>query len=215
MHRYLSEFARARELVAEGAIGVLQSIRIRNATPGPDWGDWFYKSANVSGGVVHQLGVHGIDLVRLVAGEIANVSATTAILKPIRTLADGRRVAVENPDSAWAVYRCVGGVVASHEMSFVEAAGCDRFRLELYGSRGTIWVRSELGALVWRQSGGVAWTVETLKDARFGEHHHRRWVAGLVGELEPEATAADAVAGLQVATAIAASAAARGASVPC
>ncbi|MCA3264291.1 MAG: Gfo/Idh/MocA family oxidoreductase [Telmatospirillum sp.] len=215
MHRYFDEFARARELVAEGAIGALHSIRIRNATPGPDWGDWFYKRANVSGGVVHQLGVHGIDLVRLVAGEIASVSATTAILKPIRTLADGRRVVVENPDSAWAVYRCDGVVVALHEMSFVEAAGCDRFRLELYGNRGTIWVRSELGALAWRRSGDAAWTVETLEGVRFGERHHRRWVAGLVGELEPEATAADAVAGLEVATAIAASAAARGVAVPC
>lgn len=215
MHRYFDEFARARELVAEGAIGVLHSIRIRNATPGPDWGDWFYKRANVSGGVVHQLGVHGIDLVRLLAGEIASVSASTAILKPIRTLADGRRVTVENPDSAWAVYRCGSGVVASHEMSFVEVAGCERFRLELYGSHGTIWVRSELGALAWRRAGDAAWTAETLECTRFGERHHRHWIAGLVGELEREATAADAVAGLQVATAIAESAAARGAAVSC
>jgi predicted dehydrogenase len=215
MHRYFDEFLRARELVADGAIGALQSIRIRNATAGPDWGDWFYKRANVSGGVVHQLGVHGIDLVRLVAGEIASVSATTAILKPNRTLADGRHVTVENPDSTWAVYRCQAGVVASHEMSFVEVAGCERFRLELYGIHGTIWVRSELGTLAWRRNGDGAWTVETLESTRFGERHHRRWIAGLVGELEPEATAADAVAGLQVATAIAASAAARGASVPC
>jgi predicted dehydrogenase len=124
-------------------------------------------------------------------------------------------VTVENPDSTWAVYRCQAGVVASHEMSFVEVAGCERFRLELYGIHGTIWVRSELGTLAWRRNGDGAWTVETLESTRFGERHHRRWIAGLVGELEPEATAADAVAGLQVATAIAASAAARGASVPC
>lgn len=215
MHRYFDEFVRARDLVANGAIGALHSIRIRNATPGPDWDDWFYKSANVSGGVVHQLGVHGIDLVRLVAGEIASVSATTAILKPVRTLADGRSVVVENPDSAWAVYRCGTGVVASHEMSFVEAAGCERFRLELYGTHGTIWVRSEIGALAWRRADDAAWTVEKLEGSRFGERHHRRWIAGLVGERDPEATAADAVAGLQVATAIAASAAARGATVPC
>ncbi|MCZ8309472.1 MAG: Gfo/Idh/MocA family oxidoreductase [Magnetospirillum sp.] len=215
MHRYFDEFLRARELIADGAIGALQSIRIRNATPGPDWGDWFYKRANVSGGVVHQLGVHGIDLVRLVAGEIASVSATTAILKPVRTLADGRCVTVENPDSAWAVYRCEAGVVASHEMSFVEVAGCERFRLEFYGSHGTIWVRSEIGALAWRCDGEREWRVEKFEGAHFGERHHKRWIAGLVGELGSESTATDAVAGLQVATAIAASAAAQGAAVPC
>ncbi|MGN6767818.1 MAG: hypothetical protein ACTHJY_21955, partial [Rhizobiaceae bacterium] len=37
---------------------------MRNATPGADWNDWFYAAGHVAGGVVMQLGVHGIDLIR-------------------------------------------------------------------------------------------------------------------------------------------------------
>lgn len=213
MHRYFDAFVRAREMLAAGAIGTLTSLRIRNATPGPDWADWFFRKERVSGGVVHQLGVHGIDLVRLVAGEIERVGASTAILQPTRRLADGRTVAVENPDSAFATYWCRSGVVATHEMSMVEAGGCDRFRLELYGSAGTIWVRSELGPLAVRRSNDRDWTLPTLAQAPLGRTHHRRWIAGLTGMQAPEATALDACAGIRVAEAIARSAATGGGAV--
>jgi len=213
MHRYFDAFARAREMLAAGAIGTLLSVRIRNATPGPDWADWFFRKARVSGGVVHQLGVHGIDLVRLVAGEIERVAASTAILRPTRRLIDGRTVAVENPDSAFATYWCRSGAVATHEMSMVEAGGCDRFRLELYGSEGTIWVRSELGPLAVRRLNERDWTLPDVGQTPMGYAHHRRWIAGLTGALAPETTALDACAGIRVAEAIARSAARDGGAV--
>jgi predicted dehydrogenase len=213
MHRYFEEFVAARVLVEQGAIGTLLSLRARNATPGPDWGDWFFSRTRVSGGVVHQLGVHGIDLVGLIAGRISDVSATTAIQKPRRRLADGREVTVENPDSAWAVYRCAGGVVVAHEMSMIEVAGCDRFRLEIYGSDGTIWLRSEHGPLAIRRGGESCWSIPDLSFQRFGERHHRRWIEGILGITPPEATAQDALQGIRVSEAIARSAAAGGARV--
>ena len=63
MHRHFEEIATARVLLAEGAVGRVISVRVRNATPGPDWGDWFFRSDVVGGGVVLQLGTHGIDLI--------------------------------------------------------------------------------------------------------------------------------------------------------
>lgn len=213
MHRYFEEFVAARDLVSRGEIGTLTSLRVRNATPGPDWADWFFSSTRVSGGVVHQLGVHGIDLVRLIAGEILDVSATTATLQPRRRLADGREVAVENPDSAWAVYRCASGAIVAHEMSMIESAGCDRFRLEIYGSEGTIWLRGEHGPLAIRSRGEPQWRLPALDRLRFGERHHRRWIDGLLGDAPPEGTARDALQGIRVSEAIAASATARGARV--
>ena len=42
----------------------------------------------MAGGVVHQLGVHGIDLVQHILGPIQNLSAVTALLKTERVLAE-------------------------------------------------------------------------------------------------------------------------------
>ncbi len=117
MHRYFEEVVRARELLAQGAIGRPYSLRMRNATPGPDWGAWFFSKARVGGGVVMQLGVHGIDLLRHLIGDIDALSAQTALLRTERTLADGTLVHPDNEDHALALYRFASGAIASHEMS--------------------------------------------------------------------------------------------------
>ena len=49
MHRYFPEVRWLKRLLDEGALGRVHSVRIRNATPGADWADWFYSPENVSG----------------------------------------------------------------------------------------------------------------------------------------------------------------------
>lgn len=210
MHRYFEEFVMARAMIADGAIGKVTSYRMRNATPGPDWADWFFKKSRVSGGVVHQLGVHGIDLLLLIGGEIVEVGATMEILCEERLLADGRRVRVENPDSAWATYSFRSGAIASHEMSMIEVGGCDRFRMEIYGTQGTIWLRSAHGPLAILKKGG-RWETPSVPPAVFGKRHHQSWIDGITGRSKPEATADDALSGMLIAEAIARSSAALGA----
>jgi len=202
MHRYFEEFRAAKVLVDAGAIGKVTSVRVRNATPGPDWADWFFLKSRVAGGVVLQLGVHGIDLLLQMCGPVAAVSATTAILRETRRLADGRTVRVENPDSAWATYSLASGATASHEMSMIEAAGCDRFRFEIYGSEGTIWLRSELGPLAIARAGRPGWETPDVPVLPLGQRQHRQWIDGIVGVAARENTAADALAGILVAEAI-------------
>jgi predicted dehydrogenase len=214
MHRHFEEVALAREWIAAGAIGEVASIRLRNATPGPDWGAWFFQANRVGGGVVLQLGAHGIDLVEHLFAPIAAVSARTATLLPRRLLATGEAVDVENADSAWATYRLGSGAIVSHEMSMIEVAGCDRFRMEIYGTEGTIWLRTERGrfaAFAPRKLGARGWFTPALPEAPLGERHHRRWVEGLAGAAPREDTARAGLRGLLVAEAIARSAAAQGA----
>ena len=219
MHRYFEEVQQARELLGAGAIGPVQSIRIRNATPGPDWGDWFFDPAFVAHGVVDQLGVHGIDLATWLLGPIRDVSARVTIQLPTRRLRDGRVVAVNAPDTAIASYGFGSadglGPVGSHEMSMIEAQGCDRFRIELYGELGTIWLRSERGRLaVWApEQHGRVWHVPVLEEAPPGKIQHARWLAGLTNALPREHTAAQALAGMQVVEAIHRSAQSGGARV--
>jgi predicted dehydrogenase len=216
MHRHFEEVAAARDWIAGGAIGQVTSVRLRNATPGPDWGAWFFARDRVGGGVVLQLGAHGIDLVEHLFGPIATVSARTATLLPERRLADGTAVAVENADSAWATYRLAGGIVVSHEMSMVEAAGCDRFRMEIYGSAGTLWLRTERGRLAAfapDRLGARGWFAPALPESPPGQRHHAAWIAGLRGAAAPEDTAGAGLRGLLVAEAIARSDAAGSAEV--
>jgi predicted dehydrogenase len=213
MHRHFPEVEEASRLLASDAIGRVTSARLRNATPGPDWADWFFKRERVEGGVVLQLGSHGIDLVQHLLGPVVSLGASTAILQPERRLVDGRVVRVENPDSAWATYELACGAVVSHEMSMIEVAGCDRFRLELYGTEGTIWLRSERGPLAYYRQDAPGWVTPDLDSTPVGVRQHRQWIAALVGREPADDSAEAGLHGLLVAEAIARSAASGGATV--
>ena len=211
MHRYFAEVGAARELLGQGRIGQPLSIRLRNATPGPDWGDWFFRKDVVGGGVVLQLGTHGIDLVGHMFGAIISVSARTWTLQSERRLRDGRIVAVENADTAMAIYEVDGGPIVHHEMSMIEVAGTDRFRMEIQGTDGTLWLRTERGVLASIARGEAAWTRHELPPFPLGRRHHQHWVDGLLGAAPRQSTAYDALAGMVVVEAIAQSASEGGA----
>jgi predicted dehydrogenase len=215
MHRFFPEVEAARAMLADGVIGRVHSARIRNATPGPDWNDWFFAKANVTGGVVDQLGVHGIDLALQLLGDIRNVSARAATLRPTRTLRDGRTIPVEVPDTAFANYAFDDGAMAAHEMSMIEVKGCDRFRLELYGDAGTMWLRTGRGPLAVYAPArfGDAWHCPVFPPVAFGEAQHRAWLDGVTGMGACLPTARDALRGMQVVESIRRSSDAGGAAV--
>jgi myo-inositol 2-dehydrogenase/D-chiro-inositol 1-dehydrogenase len=204
MHRYFPEVRWLRDLLAEGSLGPVHAIRIRNATPGADWSDWFYSPDSVSGGVVMQLGVHGIDLCRHLFGEIASVSALVSTRKPSRILRDGRTVHTTLEDTVAAGYSFASGVVGSHEMSYTEIAGCDRFRLEVYAEHGTVWLRTERGTAALyapEVTGRSEWVVPALAEEPFGAAHHRHWLAVVRGEVADD-TAQSGLASIVVAESI-------------
>jgi UDP-N-acetyl-2-amino-2-deoxyglucuronate dehydrogenase len=205
MHRYFPEVQAVRDLLAKDALGHPLSIRQRNATAGANWAPWFYQKENVGGGVVMQLGVHGIDLLRYLFGEIVAVRATTTLMKKERILKDGTVVKPTNEDLALATYRFASGAMASHEMVYNEVAGTDRFRLEIYGEKGTAWLRTERGALTyWAPSylGTDGWFVPSLPDEDLGLRQHRHFLQMLTGEAPKDASDRDGLASILVAEAI-------------
>ena len=204
MHRYFEEVIYARDVLGGGKAGPVRSIRIRNATAGPDWKDWFFTQSGGGSGVVLQLGTHGIDLIRHMFGEIERVSATTATQQPERRLADGRTIRVEFEDHAFSTYQFADGAIGTHEMNFVELQGCDRFRLEIYCNNGTLWLRTERGLLsVYAPdfTGRKGWFVPDLPARPMGARHHAYWLDGVRGKLPPDKTAEDGLATLLVAEA--------------
>lgn len=205
MHRYFEEVVRTRAILAEGKVGKVFSVRMRNATPGPDWKTWFFSRAAVGGGVVMQLGVHGIDVLRHLFGDIVAVSGATAIRKTERTLVDGTVVRPDNEDQALAVYEFRDGMVGSHEMSFSELHGCDRFTLEIYCAEATIWLRSMRGRLALYApavTGVKGWVVPELPDPPMGQRHHAHFLDIVRGAAPPDTTPEDGLATVLVAEAL-------------
>jgi predicted dehydrogenase len=219
MHRHFPETATWRAMMlAEGeasavsAFGPVLSVRIRNATPGPDWADWFYDDAR-SGGVVMQIGIHGIDLVEHLIGPIAEVTAMTALRRPERLLGDRRLIRPTADDHAFAVYRTVDGVIVSHEMCFSEIAGTDRFLMEITCERARVVFRGAHGQLAANAGGG--WQVIPVGDAAAGATQHALFSRMVRGELAHDASDIAGVQGLLVAEAInAAATAGRTVTVP-
>jgi len=205
MHRYFEEVLRVRELLADGRLGPVYALRMRNATPGPDWQAWFFSRERVGGGAVLQLGVHGIDLCRHLFGEIETVTATVALQRQERVLADGSTVRPDNEDHALALYRFRGGALGSHEISLSEIQGTDRFRLEIYCAEATVWLRTERGALALFAPGLTGkreWSTQELPSRDVGERHHAHWLDILRGSAPSERTAEDGLATALVAEAI-------------
>jgi predicted dehydrogenase len=205
MHRYFVEVERTRQLLAENGLGQVYAIRQRNATSGAAWADWFYQKENVGGGVVMQLGVHGIDLLRYLFGEIEAVLATTSLVKARRTLSDGRVIQPDNEDLALATYRMASGALAVHEILYNEVAGTDRFRMEIYGEKGTAWLRTERGRLAVYaadQSGAKGWFLPDLPPENVGFRQHAHFLKMLSGAAPGDNSARDGLAAVLVAEAI-------------
>lgn len=202
MHRFLPETVALREALDDGVLGDIHMVRVRNATPGADWGHWFYERPPVGGGgVVVQLGIHGIDLLLHVFGDVESVSGCVGRALGRRSLADGTVVYPEVEDYALAHYRMADGLVVSHEMSYTEVAGCDRFRMEVYGSTGTAWLRQPTDglALFTRTHGGdPRWNYPRLSEITAGERQHAAFLDQVQGRTPVDGSARDALRGLSI-----------------
>jgi predicted dehydrogenase len=201
MHRYFGEVEALQEILSRGQLGRITMVRHRNATPGADWGDWFYRRELVGGGAVMQIGIHGIDLLQHLFGPIVGVRATTALTVPQRRLTDGRVVEPDNEDLALITYRFAGGLLAAHEVCWTERTGTDRFRMEIYGDRGTAWLRTERGPIAVGDSLG-SWSVPEASQEDMGLRQHRHWLAMLRGEQPHDGSDEAGLASVLVAEAI-------------
>ncbi len=205
MHRYFAEVQWLKTLLESKALGKVHTVRIRNATAGADWAAWFYQQGTVSGGVVMQLGVHGIDLIHHLLGPVSSISARAMIARPCRTLVDGSTITSALEDNVLAHYETASGTLVSHEMSYTEIAGCDRFRLELYAEKGTVWLRTERGGaaiFVPEVTGREEWVTPELPEQPLGRDHHAHWIAVASGRADPDGTGEAGLTSISVAESI-------------
>ncbi|MEL6960430.1 MAG: Gfo/Idh/MocA family oxidoreductase [Pseudomonadota bacterium] len=189
-----------RDLVADGAIGRVLSMRIFHAVHlPPHLQGWRINDASAGGGVIPDITVHDADVTRFILGEDpVNVVAQMA--------ASGMGDGVEDSAmSAWSMPS--GAMVMTHESFTHPFAGSG---LEVHGTEGSIIAR---GVMTQQPVGDIELvTAKGREPVNYSDHDlyvHglSDFAAALRGEGEPAGTGWDGVKSLAVAHAVRKSAA--------
>lgn len=178
--RFMDGFQKIKELLDEEAIGQVVSIRARSGHAGPDkrmavpgsaMGTWVFDAEKSGGGVLQDIGVHLLDVLTWLFGEVSTVTAELATLT--------RDVTVE--DHAALLLTFASGVRGEAELSWSQVAG--RNVVEIYGTDGTISFdrdRNELSLFL--EADGKGWQVEQLA-AQEWFHWHRFVIADVLASI--------------------------------
>ncbi|MCO5222895.1 MAG: Gfo/Idh/MocA family oxidoreductase [Thermomicrobiales bacterium] len=205
MHRYFEEVDALKQLLDGGSLGDVFYVRLKNATPGVDWAPWQYKLDAAAGGVVMQLGVHGIDLLTELLGPIDSVLASTSRVTDHIRLTDGSIIESEIEDLAICQYRFRCGAIGTHEMMFNEVGGTDRFRMEIDGTRASAWLRTGPHRLtifnVTSAENPAGETID-LPIQPLGMRQHRHFIDMMRGTAPDDRSVMAGMYGLRVAEAI-------------
>ncbi|MGW2855778.1 Gfo/Idh/MocA family protein [Streptomyces sp. NPDC001215] len=153
----------ARELIASGGIGIVTHVRIRlfsdYATHPESALTWRYERARGGSGVLGDLASHGVDLARFLLGEIASLTADTAVFIPDRARPAGATAGhtratggepgpVENEDYVNCLLRFASGARGVLEASRVAVGEQNSYGFEVHGTEGAVfWDFRRMGEL--------------------------------------------------------------------
>ncbi|MFC8782105.1 Gfo/Idh/MocA family protein [Streptomyces nigra] len=171
----------ARDLVAAGEIGTVTHVRIRlfsDYAAHPQGAlTWRYERERGGSGVLGDLGSHGADLARFLLGDIAALTADTAVFVPERarptgataghTLATGELGPVENEDYVNCLLRFASGARGVLEACRVSVGEQNNYGFEVHGTRGAVfWDFRRMGEL--RVSRGTAYQDQPVATVHVG-----------------------------------------------
>jgi predicted dehydrogenase len=143
-YRFFPALLRARELVAQGFLGRVFSVRgeyLHSSFVDPARAvHWKVDKKVGGGGALLDIGSHVLDLVRFLAGEVAEVTATTATFTKRRPVAGkpGEFMEIEADDIGVMLLRMADGAVGTIEASKVATGATDDLKIEVRGSKGAI-----------------------------------------------------------------------------
>ncbi|MEW2512638.1 Gfo/Idh/MocA family oxidoreductase [Streptomyces sp. NPDC046870] len=144
----------ARELIASGDIGTVTHVRIRlfsDYAAHPDGAlTWRYERERGGSGVLGDLASHGADLARFLLGDIASLTADTAVFVPQRArpsgatagharAAGGEPGPVENEDYVSCLLRFASGARGVLEACRVSVGEQNNYGFEVHGTRGAVF----------------------------------------------------------------------------
>jgi predicted dehydrogenase len=125
---FAPKYVRAKELVNSGALGEIFLVKQSEEHSGPH-SSWFWDVKRSGGGVLMDMGCHGIAFARWVL----NNAAITHVTANLGTFVHGDKT--QGEDHAVTVLNFEGGQMAVIENSWAKGGGMDD-RAEIYGTKG-------------------------------------------------------------------------------
>jgi predicted dehydrogenase len=144
----------ARRLIADGGIGTVTHVRVRlfsDYAAHPEGAlTWRYERERGGSGVLGDLASHGVDLARYLLGEIASLTADTAVFVPERARPTGATAghsrasggelgAVENEDYVSCLLRFASGARGVLEACRVSVGEQNNYGFEVHGTKGAVF----------------------------------------------------------------------------
>jgi len=131
-HRFRPHHQVAQELIVNGVIGKVTSVRGFLGHTGPEYwsptGKWFFSKTEAGGGALADLGIHAIDAIRYILGkEVVQVAAFVAALE--------KKIEIE--DNGVCIMQFADGTFGSLSASWTYKPG--GMQLVFYGTKGTLW----------------------------------------------------------------------------
>jgi predicted dehydrogenase len=144
----------ARELIASGELGTVTHVRVRlfsDYAAHPEGAlTWRFERKRGGSGVLGDLASHGVDLARFLLGDIASLTADTAVFVPERArptgataghsrAAGGELGPVENEDYVNCLLRFASGARGVLEACRVSVGEQNNYGFEVHGTRGAVF----------------------------------------------------------------------------
>jgi predicted dehydrogenase len=156
---FAPKYVRAKELADEGALGEVYLVRQSEQHYGPH-SDWFWDPELAGGGVLMDMGCHGIEFARWIYGK----PAVTSVSAEAGAFVHHQRTRAE--DHAIVTLRFEGRRAALIEASWAKPGGMDD-RAEIVGSRGVTYADLLRGSSLTTFSDvGYGYAVEKAPDTR-------------------------------------------------
>ncbi|WAP59799.1 Gfo/Idh/MocA family protein [Streptomyces sp. S465] len=175
----------ARAMIADGEIGTVTHARVRlfsDYAAHPEAAlTWRYERARGGSGVLGDLASHGVDLARFLLGEIAALTADTAVFVPERARptgataghtrsAGGELGPVENEDYVSCLLRFASGARGVLEACRVSVGEQNTYGFEIHGTKGALhWDFRRMGEL--GVSRGTAYQDQPVSTVYVGPGH--------------------------------------------
>lgn len=188
MHSYMDGTLEVKRILDSGKIGKLQHIRVRNATFNP------LDSVSSYGGCMMDIGVHGMNLIHTLTNDPIQKVYTSRMwyAADAKPTAYGEAADLSgNENAAVLMYELESGLSVEHEIFWFQITHSARFECEVYGSKGSIYLRHDAQSRPiidcgYNTSGKpeekAQWIQPEVEEHFFGETQHRTFIMDVLND---------------------------------